>query len=97
VEDNPPDETITRDISARGVCFELSEEMELGSELRWEMALPPQLCGGQDVRIRCRGKIVRVEKSDAQGKVGVAATIESYEFIRGEESKSKSGESAVTA
>lgn len=83
--ETPAAETTTRDVSARGVSFYFSEDMELGTEVNWEMALPPQLCQGKNVRIRCRGKIVRVEPRDEQGRVGVAATIESYEFVRGDE------------
>lgn len=87
-EASPAAETITRDISARGVCFYFSEEMKLGTELKWEMTLPPQLCRGKNVRIRCRGKIVRVEPRDEHGRVGVGATIESYEFVQAESAAS---------
>ena len=74
--------TFTRDISARGIYFGLSESMEVGSELDLELNLPPDLGAGKDVRIRCRGRIVRVEMPDSKGGLGIAATIETYEFIR---------------
>ena len=77
-------ETYTRDISARGVYFDFSERMEIGSELEFELNLPPELCAGKNVRIRCRGRIVRLDKPKADAGIGIAATIESYEFVRGE-------------
>lgn len=78
---SPAVQTYTRDISARGIYFGLSEQMTVGSELDLELTLPPELCAGKNVRIRCRGRIVRLEKPDS-GTAGIAATIESYEFIR---------------
>ena len=79
-----PVRTVTRDISARGVYFDFSERMEPGSELEFELNLPPELAAGKLVRIRCRGKIVRVETPQTEGTTRVAATIENYEFIRPE-------------
>ncbi len=75
-------ETSTKDISASGISFTMSRDCELGSELEWELTLPPELCQGNNVRIRCRGKVVRVDRLDAPGKIGVAATIETYEFVK---------------
>ena len=77
-----PVRTYTRDISARGIYFDLSEKMEVGSELEFEIYLPPELCAGKSVRVRCRGRIVRLEKSKPAGGIGIAASIESYEFVR---------------
>ena len=79
-----PVRTVTRDISARGIYFDFSEKMEPGSELEFELNLPPELAAGKTVRIRCRGKIVRVESPSKDGAVRVAATIENYEFLRPE-------------
>jgi c-di-GMP-binding flagellar brake protein YcgR len=78
-----PVRTRTRDISARGIYFDFSEKMEPGSELEFELNLPPELAAGKVVRIRCRGKIVRVEGHGNDG-VRMAATIENYEFLRPE-------------
>jgi len=76
--------TFTRDISARGIYFDFTEEMEPGSELEFELNLPPELAAGKAVRIRCRGKIVRMEPSASDGGLRLAATIENYEFLRTE-------------
>ena len=75
-------ETATRDISAQGIYFALSEGVELGSELELEIALPPELCQGKTVQVRCRGKIARVERANSHGRIGVAVTIKHYEFVR---------------
>lgn len=79
-----PVKTVTRDISARGVYFDFSERMDPGSDLEFELNLPPELAAGKSVRIRCRGKIVRVDAPKGEGTARIAATIENYEFVRSE-------------
>ena len=79
-----PVSTITRDISATGIYFDFADGIEQGSEMNFELVLPPQMTHGEPVHIRCRGKIVRVERPDAMGRIGVAATIEKYDFVRDE-------------
>jgi c-di-GMP-binding flagellar brake protein YcgR len=79
-----PVKTVTRDISARGVYFDFSERMEPGSDVEFELNLPPELAAGKSVRIRCRGKIVRVDTPKGEGTTRIAASIENYEFIRPE-------------
>jgi len=78
-----PIQTQTRDISARGLYFNFVEPLDVGSELNFELNLPPELSGGKDVRVRCRGRIVRIDTVKGSHQVGVASTIETYEFIRG--------------
>lgn len=78
-------QTQTRDISARGLYFNFTEPMDVGSELNFELNLPPELSGGKDVRVRCRGRVIRVDSIKSSRQVGVAATIETYEFIRAHE------------
>ena len=78
----PPVQTVTRDISGGGLYFSMSEEIEPGSDLECEVTLPPDLCQGNTVRVRCRGKIVRVERREGENKIGVAATIEHFEFMK---------------
>ena len=77
-------ETSTKDISARGLYFSLSGEIQLGTELECEVTLPPELCQGNTIQVKCRGRIVRVERREGEPNIGVAATIEDYEFVKTE-------------
>ncbi|HEY7679850.1 MAG TPA: PilZ domain-containing protein [Terriglobia bacterium] len=77
-----PVRTRTKDISARGIYFDFLEQMEVGSDVDLELNLPPELCAGKNVRIRCHGRVVRLEKPKADGSVGVGASIEDYRFVR---------------
>lgn len=73
----------TRDISSGGIYLMMPQNLEPGSELDFEVTLPGELSGGKPIRLRCRGKVVRVNRQEEAGKVGVAATIERYEFVAG--------------
>ena len=77
----PPIETSTRDISARGIYLVLSEGLEMGPELDMEITLPAELAGGKSVKLRCRGKVARLEPKNNEGKIGVGAVIHDYEFF----------------
>ena len=74
-------ETATNDISARGIYFRAQGDFEKGTMLECEVTLPPELCpGGKSMRVKCSGHIVRVERRDEDGSIGVAAALENYEF-----------------
>ena len=69
----------TRDISFRGLYFLINASFEAGSPLEFVLTLPKEITMAGDVRIRCFGHVVRVE--DLNGRRGIAARIERYEFL----------------
>jgi len=70
----------TRDVSYQGLYFLAEEPFEVGTEIEFVITLPQQVAQTSDVEIRCRGQIVRVEAA-SDGRLGVAAKIERYEFV----------------
>jgi hypothetical protein len=73
----------TRDVSSSGVYFDFSGPLEVGAAVEFLLTLPEAITKGGPVRIRCIGKVVRVDKPPAgNSHLGVAATIERYEFVR---------------
>lgn len=74
-------EAQTRDVSARGICFYLDSRLDTGSNIEFTLTLPVEVTMTHAVRIRCKGKVLRVENSTAVGKMAVAAQIEQYEFV----------------
>jgi len=72
----------TRDVSSRGVFMYLDTEIATGAPIEFVMTLPPEITLAESIRVRCTGKILRVDKA-AQAQ-GVAVTIEQYDFL-GEE------------
>src|SRR6476661_4011427 len=71
----------TRDVSARGICFYLETPLSVGSEIDFTLTLPPEITLTESIRVRCKGKIVRVDGALADSKVPVAAVIDEYEFL----------------
>jgi len=69
----------TRDVSFRGLYFVIDSKVEPGTPIEFVLTLPKEITMAGDVRIRCFGQVVRVD--DHNGRRGVAARIERYEFL----------------
>jgi hypothetical protein len=66
-------------VSARGICFYVDSAIAPGSAIEFTLTLPPEITLTESIRVRCKGKVVRVD--DGDGKVAVAAVIDEYEFL----------------
>ena len=73
-------DTQTKDVSARGVFFYMDSNLKAGSEVEFTLTLPPEITLTENIRVRCKGRVVRVD-DQAGTKVGVAAMIDQYEFL----------------
>lgn len=62
----------TRDLSVSGVFFETDRPFLPGTFIRFSVGF------GSGLRVRCEGRVVRVEPGE--GKVGVAVAFTSYGF-----------------
>jgi hypothetical protein len=71
----------TRDVSARGICFYVDSAIAAGSVIEFTLTLPPEITLTESIRVRCKGKVVRVDDEGPDGKVAVAAVIDEYEFL----------------
>ena len=69
----------TRDVSFRGLYFLIEAMLETGSSIEFVLTLPQQITLAGDVHIRCYARVLRVEAQE--GRRGVAARIERYEFL----------------
>jgi hypothetical protein len=71
----------TADISAGGVMFHFEDEIEIGSQISFRIAMPADILGTpSDVMVSCVGHVVRC--TDEHGKKAVAAVIDEYKFER---------------
>lgn len=78
-------EGVTGNVSSAGVYVRANAPWRVGSPVEFEITLPAEAAAAErDVQIRCRGRVVRVDKTvvDANGKCGVACVIDKYEFVR---------------
>lgn len=74
--------TETQNVSARGVFFYLDRAVPEGTPVEVTMTFPPHITLTDAVRVRFTARVVRVEAPLPSARVGVAATIEEYEFLR---------------
>jgi hypothetical protein len=76
----------TRDISTRGVYFVMGKELDAGQELDFTLTLPAEVTRGTEVFVRAHGRVIRIDKKrdDVRDFVGIAAVIERYDIVRGE-------------
>lgn len=75
-------QAFTSDVSARGVLFYTDTEWTGDSLLEFDITFPPEITLSTSLRVRCRGKIIRVVPPSAMG-IGIAAAIHNYEFLNG--------------
>jgi hypothetical protein len=74
--------TETQNVSARGIFFYLDQPVVEGARIEVTMTFPPHITLTDAVRVRFIARIVRIEQPLPVSRVGVAAVIEEYEFLR---------------
>jgi PilZ domain len=87
----------TQDVSSRGAYFFTDAPLHEGAEIELTLQMPAEITLGERMRVRCRGRILRVVKPadlsggsehnpaktiiQAETKIGVAVRIEGYEYL----------------
>jgi hypothetical protein len=73
--------TETQNISANGVMFQVESNMPVGSKVDFTISFPADVVGSdKDVRVDCRGRVVR--SFEGEGRRGVGVVIDEYHFER---------------
>jgi hypothetical protein len=74
--------TETQNVSARGVFFYLDRIVAAGTRIEVTLTFPPHVTLTDPVRVRFAARVIRVETPLPSSRIGVAAMIEEYEFLR---------------
>ena len=74
--------TETQNVSARGVFFYVDRPVIAGTNVEVILTFPPHVTLTDAVRVRFFARVIRVENPLPSARVGVAAMIENYEFLR---------------
>ena len=82
LEGNNEVQTETQNVSARGVFFYLEQPVSTGTKIEVTLTFPPHITLTDAVRVRFSARIIRVERPLPSARIGVAAMIEDYEFLR---------------
>jgi len=75
-------QTETQNVSARGVFFYLDRPVDAGTKLEVTLTFPPHVTLTDAVRVRFTARVIRVEHPLPSSRIGTAAMIEDYEFLR---------------
>ncbi len=83
----------TQDLSSRGVFFFTDAALAEGSETELSLRMPSEITLGENMPVRCRGRVLRVVRpatkpglyasgsASAETKIGVAVRFEGYEYL----------------
>ena len=74
--------TETQNVSARGVFFYLDRAVSAGTKIEVTLTFPPHITLTDSVRVRFSARVIRVENPLPSLRVGTAAMIEDYEFVK---------------
>jgi hypothetical protein len=74
--------TETQNVSARGVFFYLDRPIPAGTPCEVTLTFPPHITLTDAVRVRFTARVIRVESPLPSLRIGTAAMIENYEFLR---------------
>ncbi len=69
----------TQDLSGRGAFFYTDFQVAEGDAVELTLMMPAEITLTENMRVRCRGRVVRV--LPAQSKFGVAVHLEGYEYL----------------
>jgi PilZ domain len=75
-------QTETQNVSARGVFFYLDRPVAAGTRCEVTLTFPPHITLTDAVRVRFTARVIRVESPLPSLRIGTAAMIEDYEFLR---------------
>jgi hypothetical protein len=71
----------TENLSARGAFFYTDCSIAEGQMIELTLSMPAEITLTQTMRVRCRGKVLRVVHPDKGSRIGVAAQLEGYEYL----------------
>jgi hypothetical protein len=75
-------QTETQNVSARGVFFYLDRPLPAGTKCEVTLTFPPHITLTDAVRVRFTARVIRSESPLPSLRIGTAAMIEDYEFLR---------------
>lgn len=71
----------TQDLSARGTFFYTDYPLGVGEMVELTLVMPSEITLGQNMRVRCRGRVLRVIQPAVGTKLGVAVHFAGYEYL----------------
>ena len=71
----------TQDLSARGALLYTDFALAVGDTIEMTLVMPSEVTLAENMRVRCRGRVMRVSPAMTGSKCGVAVHLDGYEFL----------------
>ena len=71
----------TQDLSARGALLYTDFVVAVGDRVELTLVMPSEITLAENMRVRCRGRVVRRSNPGVGSKPAVAVHLEGYEFL----------------
>jgi hypothetical protein len=71
----------TLDLSSRGALLWTDLKLSIGQTIDITLVMPSEITLGEDMSVRCRAHVLRLEPDNAGGKPATAVRIEHYDFV----------------
>ncbi len=70
-----------QDLSARGIFFYTDFPLAVGDSVELTLVMPSEITLGENMRVRCKGRVNRLSQMTQASKTGVAVHFEGYEYL----------------
>jgi PilZ domain len=71
----------TQDLSGRGIFFYAETALPQGAVVELTFTMPSEITLGENMPVRCRGRVLRSSTSPGVQRNGVAVVLDSYEYL----------------
>jgi hypothetical protein len=69
------------DLSGRGIFFYAETTLPQGAVVELSFTMPSEITLGENMPVRCRGRVLRTSASQAGQRSGIAVQFDSYEYL----------------
>lgn len=87
----------TQDLSARGAFFYTDCKVPEAAQIELTLVMPSEITLTERMRVRCRGRVVRVVPATSATRTGVAVQVEGYDFLPQAQSAENSSFARISA
>jgi len=71
----------TQDLSGRGIFFYAETCLPQGAVVELTFTMPSEITLGENMPVRCRGRVLRSSASQAAQRNGIAVQLDSYQYL----------------
>ena len=75
----------TQDLSGRGIFFYAEAALPEGAVVELTFTMPSEITLGENMPVRCRGRVLRAAPPQGGQRNGIAVQLDSYEYLTADE------------